>query len=392
MLLRSSLRLLIVSVFAFAMVLCDCDTYAKPDPIRIGLVMPQTGLLGVVGRQAVAGAMLYVAQNGNEVAGRRIELVVKDDQSSPEISKRIVQELITSENISILGAGITPNVLAIAALATESKTPIVIMISGTSAVIERSPFFVRTSWTHAQQASVLATYVAANGAKKVTMIYSDWAPGAEASGVFANIYRKAGGAIIDTIKVPLTTVDFSPYLQRARDDAPDTLFVFIPSSQAAIFAKQFDERGLDKLGIKLIGPGDISDDQDLPGMNDAMVGTLTAGFYSSSHESPLNKSFVKAYRKANHDLDPNFISVSGYDGMHLIYEALKKTGGKTDGEAFIAAVKGMAWESPRGAVYIDPDTRDIVQTIYIRKVEKVSGRLQNVEFQSFKNVKDPLHK
>jgi branched-chain amino acid transport system substrate-binding protein len=265
----------------------------------------------------------------------------------------------------------------------------VVTVSGTSIVTERSPYFVRTSWTHAQQASVLANWAAKSGSKRVTIISSDWAPGHEASGVFAATFTRAGGEIVETLKVPLANPDFAPFLQHAHDGHPDTLFVFVPAGQAAVLAKQFVERGLDKSGIKLIGPGDITDDEDLAGMSDAMIGTVTAGFYSVAHPSAINKEYVAAFEKANANKRPNFISVSAYDGMHLIYEALKKTEGKTEGDALVAAMKGMAWESPRGPVAIDPSTREIVQNIYIRRVEKVAGELYSVELATFDAVKDP---
>jgi len=264
-----------------------------------------------------------------------------------------------------------------------------VMVSGTSIVTERSPYFVRTSWTHAQQASVLANWAAKNGSRRATIIASDWAPGHEASGVFSATFTRAGGAIVETLKVPLANPDFAPFLQRARDGTPDTLFIFVPAGQAAILAKQFVERGLDKSGIKLIGPGDIADDEDLPGMSDAMIGTVTAGFYSAYHPSAMNKEYVAAFEQANANVRPNFISVSAYDGMHLIYEALKKTEGNTDGTMLVEAMKGMVWESPRGPMSIDPKTRDVVQDIYIRRVEKVDGALYSVEFETFKAINDP---
>lgn len=359
------------------------------EAMKIGLVMPMTGVLAPVGKQAVAGARLYMAQHGDTIAGRKVELIVKDDTSAPDVAKRITQELVTSEKVAIIGGGITPSVLAIAPLAIETKTPTVVMVSGTSIVTERSPYFVRTSWTHAQQASVLANWAAKNGSKRVTIISSDWAPGAEASGVFSAAFTKTGGEIAETIKVPLANPDFAPFLQRARDSHPDTLFVFVPASQAAVFAKQFVERGLDKSGIKLIGPGDITDDDDLPGMSDAMIGTVTSGFYSAHHPSAANKAYVAAFKKANPNMRPNFISVSAYDGMHLIYEALKKTSGKAEGDVLVAAMRGMSWESPRGPIAIDPETRDVVHNIYMRKVEKVAGELYNVEFATFEAIKDP---
>jgi branched-chain amino acid transport system substrate-binding protein len=360
------------------------------EVVKVGLVMPLTGVLGPVGKQAVAGARLYLAQHGDMVAGKKIELIVRDDASVPDNSKRITQELIVSEKVAILGGGLTPNVLAIAPLVNESKTATVVMVSGTSVVTERSPYFVRTSWTHAQQASVLADWAANNGSRRAAIISSDWAPGHEASGVFADTFAKAGGEVVERLKVPLVNPDFAPFLQRAHDSKPDTLFIFVPASQAGVLAKQFVERGLDKSGIKLIGPGDIADDEDLPGMSDAMIGTVTAGFYSVAHPSAINRDYVAAFKLANANVRPNFISVSAYDGMHLIYEALKKTGGKTEGSALISAMKGMSWESPRGPVSIDPETREIVQNIYIRRIEKVAGELYSVELTTFEAVKDPM--
>jgi len=384
--LRNSLRLLVASALTSALFTVEVTAQ---ETIKVGLVMPLTGVLGPVGKQAVAGARLYLAQHGNMVAGRKIELVVRDDASIPDNSKRITQELIVSDKVAILGGGLTPNVLAIAPLVNESKTATVVMVSGTSIVTERSPYFVRTSWTHAQQASVLAKWAAKNGSRRATIIASDWAPGHEASGVFSTTFAQAGGAIVEALKVPLSNPDFAPFLQRARDGNPDTLFIFVPAGQAAVLAKQFVERGLDTSGIKLIGPGDIADDEDLPGMSDAMIGTVTAGFYSAHHPSAMNKEYVAAFQKANANVRPNFISVSAYDGMHLIYEALRKTEGKTDGPALVEAMKGMAWESPRGPMLIDPNTRDVVQDIYVRRIEKVDGALYSVEFETFKAINDP---
>ena len=380
----------LVAVAALAAGVLIAGGAQAQQPLKIGLVMPLTGVLGPVGHQAVAGAKLYMEQHGDTVAGRKIELIVRDDASVPDAARRLTQELLAVDKVAILGGGTTPSVLAVAPLVNESKTATVVMVSGTSIVTEKSNYFVRTSWTHAQQASVLAEWAAKNGSKRVTIVSSDWAPGAEASGVFTATFTKAGGTVLETIKVPLANPDFAPFLQRARDSRPDTLFVFVPAPQAAAFAKQFVERGLDKSGIKLIGPGDITDDQDLPGMGDAMLGTVTSGFYSAHHPSALNHAYVAAFRKQNGNMRPNFISVSAYDGMHLIYEALKKTNGDASGEKLLEAMKGMSWESPRGPISIDPQTRDIVQNIYIRKVEKVNGELYNVEFATIPNVKDPV--
>jgi branched-chain amino acid transport system substrate-binding protein len=365
-------------------------TGAVAQDVKVGVVLPLTGGLAPVGKQVQAGIKMYMDKNGASVAGKKIDLIVKDDGGVPDNSKRLAQELIVNDKVAVIGSALTPSAMAIGPLSTQAKTANVVMVSGTSGVINpNNPYMVRTSFTLGQQSGIIAEWAAKNGSKKVAIIQSDWAPGAEAAAVFTDAFTKAGGQIAETIKVPLANPDFAPFLQRARDLNPDTLFVFVPAGQAGTFAKQFAERGLDKAGIKLIGPGDIVDDNDLPGMGDAMLGVVTAGIYSAYHNSPANKEYVAAFQKAN-GYRPNFISLGGYDGMHAIYEALKKTQGKTDGDGLINAMKGMTWESPRGQISIDPETRDIVQNVYIGKVEKVQGELYNVEFETFKAVKDPL--
>ena len=365
-------------------------TGALAQDVKVGVVLPLTGGLAPVGKQVQAGIKMYMDKNGASVAGKKIDLIVKDDGGVPDNSKRLAQELIVNDKVAVIGSALTPSAMAIGPLSTQAKTANVVMVSGTSGVINpNNPYMVRTSFTLGQQSGIIAEWAAKNGSKKVAIIQSDWAPGAEAAAVFTDAFTKAGGQIVETIKVPLANPDFAPFLQRARDLNPDTLFVFVPAGQAGTFAKQFAERGLDKAGIKLIGPGDIVDDNDLPGMGDAMLGVVTAGIYSAYHNSPANKEYVAAFQKAN-GYRPNFISLGGYDGMHVMYEALKKTQGKTDGDGLINAMKGMTWESPRGQISIDPETRDIVQNVYIGKVEKVQGELYNVEFATFAAVKDPL--
>jgi branched-chain amino acid transport system substrate-binding protein len=320
---------------------------AAQDTVKIGMVMPLTGTLASAGKQVVAGARLYMSQHGNVVASKQIELVVKDGTSSFEVGKRLIQESIINDKADIIAGGLTGDLLASASLITEAKKPTVIMLSSTSAVIDKSLYFLRTSCTLSQSSRIMADWAIKNDIKKIVTLVTDFSPGHEAEAVFRDGYLAAGGQIAEAIRVPLQNPDFAPFLQRARDATPQAIFVFIPSVQAGTFAKQFVERGLDKAGIKLIGPGDLTDDELLPNMGDAMLGAITAHFYSAAHPSPLNQAFADAYRKQTGNR-ANFMAVSGYDGMHLIYQALAKTNGSADGNGLTAAMKGMAWESPRG--------------------------------------------
>jgi len=385
---------MIRSYFAAAAVvalgLSAADSALAQD-VKIGFILPMTGQQQSTGKQISAAVKLYMAQQGDTVAGKKVQLIIRDDGAVPDNTKRIAQEMIVNDKVTfVAGFGVTPAALAVAPLATESKTPEIVTAAGTSIITEKSPYIARTSFTLAQSTVPLADWVAQNGIKKVVSMVSDYGPGADAEASFKAEFTKKGGQILETIRFPLSNPDFAPFLQRAADQKPDAVFVFVPSGQGGIFVKQFIERGLDKAGIKIIGPGDVTDDDLLNDMGDAVLGTVTAHFYSADHDSAVNKAFVAAFEKANNGMRPNFMAVSGYDGMHLMYEALKKTGGKTDGDSLIGAMKGMAWESPRGPMSIDPDTRDVIQNVYIRKVEKKAGALYNVEFATFPAVKDPI--
>jgi branched-chain amino acid transport system substrate-binding protein len=381
-------RMLLQAATAAALLSMPTVALAQ-DTVKVGLILPMTGQQASTGKQIKAAVDLYMAEHGNTVAGKKIEVILKDDGAVPDNTKRIAQELIVNDKVAVVaGFGITPTALAVAPLATEAKVIELVMAAGTSIITERSPYIVRTSFTLPQSSVIIADWAAKNGIKKVVSIVSDYAPGADAEKSFTERFTAAGGQVVESIKVPLANPDFAPFLQRAADAKPDAIFVFVPSGQGGTFMKQYAERGLDKAGIKLIGPGDVTDDDLLPAMGDAVLGTITAHLYSADHGSAKNKAYVEAFKKAN-NFRPNFMSVGGYDGMHLIYEALKKTGGKSDGDSLIAAMKGLGWESPRGPISIDPETRDIVQNIYIRKVEKKGGELYNVEFQTFDAVKDP---
>jgi branched-chain amino acid transport system substrate-binding protein len=290
-----------------------------------------------------------------------------------------------------MGFGLTPIALAVGPIATEAKVPAIITLAGTSIITEKSPYFVRTSFTLPQSSVIIADWAAKNGIKKVVTLVSDYAPGQDAEKAFVDRFKAAGGETVESLRVPLANPDYAPFLQRAADDKPDALFIFVPASQGGVVMKQFVERGLDKSGIRLIGTGDVTDDDLLNSMGDAVIGAVTAHNYSAAHPSAMNQAFVKAYKAASGGGRPDFVAVHTYDAMHLVYAALEKTGGDANGDKLIAAIKGMSFESPRGPITIDPETRDIIQNIYIREVKRGDGgELYNVELETFENVKDPV--
>ena len=366
------------------------NSIAQSNTFKIGLILPMTGQQASTGRQIEAAAKLYMAQNGDTVAGKKVELIVKDDTSVPDVTKRLAQELIVNDKVNVLaGFGITPSALATAPLATQSKTPMVVMAAATSSITQASPYVVRTSFTLPQASVALGDWAPKNGIKKVVTLVSDYGPGIDAEKYFKERFVFNGGQVPESLRVPLRGPDFAPFLQKVRDLKPDALFVFVPSGAGAAVMKQFLERGMDKAGIRLIGTGDITDDDQLNDMGDGALGVVTSHHYSTAHPSAVNQKFVEAFKKANPSLRPNFMAVGGYDGMRVIYEALKASKGQGGGDGLLAAMKGQIFESPRGPMFIDAQTRDVVQNIYLRKVEKKDGQLYNVEFDVIKDVKDP---
>jgi branched-chain amino acid transport system substrate-binding protein len=316
-------------------------------------------------------------------------VILKDDGGTADTTRRLAQELVVNDKVAFLaGFGLTPTALATAPIATQAKVPMIVMAAATSMITEQSPFIVRSGFTLPQITLPMAEWAAKNNLKKVVTLVTDYGPGIDAETQFKKTFTAAGGTVPAELRVPLKNPDFAPFLQRVRDASPDAVFVFVPSGVGSIFMKQFAERGLDKSGIKLIATGDVTDDDILNDMGDVALGVVNTMHYSAAHDSALNKEYVAAMRKAA-NLRANFHSVGGYDGMHLIYKALEATKGNTSGEALVNAMKGMAWESPRGPVSIDRETRDITQNVYVRRVEKRDGQLWNVEFHTVSAVKDP---
>jgi branched-chain amino acid transport system substrate-binding protein len=383
-------RIVIQAAIAAALIAASGLGLAQDNKFKIGLILPMTGPFASTGKQIEAATRLYMAQNGDTVAGKKVELIIKDDTGTPDVTKRIAQELVVNEKVNVLaGFGLTPLALATAPIATQSKTPLVVMAAATSSITEASPYIVRTSFTLPQVAVGIADWAPKNGIRKVVTLVTDYGPGIDAEKFFKERLQFNGGQVVESLRVPLRNPDFAPFLQKVRDAKPDALFAFVPSGAGAALMKQFAERGLDKAGIKLIGTGDVTDDDILNSMGDVAVGVVTSHHYSAAHNSPANRKFVEAFTKANNNLRPNFMAVGGYDGMRLIYEALKKTKGAGGGDALLQAMKGQIFESPRGPMFIDAQTRDVVHNVYIRKVEKKDGQLYNVEFDVIKDVKDP---
>jgi branched-chain amino acid transport system substrate-binding protein len=387
---RSLLSLSACSVAACALLGFSASTLAQSEPFKIGLILPMTGPFASTGRQIEAAVKLYMAQNGSTVAGRKVEVILKDDAGIPDGTKRLAQELIVNDKVGVIaGFGLTPSALAAGAIATQSKTPAVIMAAGTSSIVATSPFFVRTSYTLYQSASTMADWATKNKITKFVTLVSDFGPGIDAEKTFIEKVNASGGKVLAELRVPMRNPDFAPFLQRVRDEKPEAVFVFVPSGPGAALMKQFTERGLDKAGIRLIGDGGVTDDDQLNEMGDSALGVVTSFHYSAAHDSAINTKFVADFNTANKGMRPNFMAVGGYDGMAVIYKALEKTKGQGTGQALVDAMKGLSFESPRGPITIDAQTRDIVQDIYIRKVERRNGQLYNIEIDKLRAVKDP---
>jgi len=381
-------HLLTLGTLAAAALALGSGAARAQDTVKIGVILPMTGPSASTGRQIDAAIKLWMAQSGGKAGGKKVEVVVKDDAGVADTTRRLAQELVVNDKVvALAGFGLTPLALATAPIATQSKTPMVVMAAATSIITEASPFIVRTSFTLPQAATAMGEWAAKNKIRKVVSLVTDYGPGNDAEKFFASQFQLNGGVVLEKLRTPLRGADFAPALQKVRDAAPDALFVFLPSGQGAQFMKQFAERGLDKAGIKLIATGDVTDDDQLNDMGDVALGVVNAHHYSAAHNSPANKKYVADFQ-AMHKFRPNFMSVGGYDGMRVIFKALDATKG-AGGEPLLAAMKGQIFESPRGPMLIDGQTRDVVQDIYIRKVERVNGQLFNVEFDTLKQVKDP---
>ena len=376
--------------FAARIQIADAQS-PNADTVKIGLIMTYTGQFTDAAAQMDNGIKLYMKQHGDTVAGKKIEIIRKDDGGAPDVAKRLAQDLIVNDNVDILaGFVITPEAMTVADLSAQAKKLMVVMNAATSIITTKSPYIVRTSVTLPQDCEPLGTWAAKNGIKKVFTMVSDYGPGHDAEAAFTGAFKTGGGEVIGSVQMPMASPDFSAFLQRAKDSGADAIFVFIPGgSQPGALGKALVERGIDPTKIKLLGHGELADESAVRAMGDTAIGIITSMYYDYNDDSKLNHNFVAAYN-AEFKRNPDLFSVGGYDGMNLIYEALRKTGGKADGDSLVAAAKGMSWDSPRGPMSIDPETRDVVETVYIRRAEKVNGGIRNVVIAKFDNVKDPV--
>jgi branched-chain amino acid transport system substrate-binding protein len=384
-------RLVIAGLVAAAASLAATAGHAQ-STVKIGLIISYSGQFADTAAQMDNGIKLYVKQHGDTVVGKKLEFVRKDTGGiAPDVAKRLAQELVVRDHADIIaGFALTPNALAAGDVSAEAKKFMVVMNAATSIITTKSPYIARTSVTTPQLNQTLGTWAAKHGIKTVYTMVSDYGPGIDGETAFQLGFKEGGGEIVGSVRFPVANPDFSAFVQRAKDANPDAIYIWIPGgAQPAAVGKALAERGVDTSKIKVLGQDALAFESALKSMGDAALGIITVANYDYNHQSALNKEFVKAYNEEFHR-NPDIYSIGGYDGMHLIYEALKKTNGNTDGDALIAAAKGMNWESPRGPMGIDPETRDVVQTVYFRKVEKVGDEIVNVEFDKTENVKDPV--
>ncbi len=363
------------------------------EAIKIGLILTYSGPFADNARQIDNGVKLYMKQHGDTVAGRKVEIIRRDSTgAAPDLAKRLAQELVTREKVDFLaGFVLTPNALAAADVASEAKVPMVIMNAATSVITTKSPYVARVSFTLPQVTVPLAQWAARNGIRQVYVMTSDYGPGHDAAAAFEKAFTAAGGTIAGKVAMPLQSPDFAAYVQRLGDLHPQAVFLFVPAGQQpTALMKTFAEQGLTRSGLKILATGDVTDDAVLQGMGDAALGIITTHHYSYAHDSAANKAYIAAYAEAyGNDIRPNFMSVGGYDGMAAIYRVIEALKGNLDGAKAMAVLKGMRIDSPRGPIAIDAETRDVVQTVYVRRVENVGGRLLNVEFDRIADVKDP---
>jgi branched-chain amino acid transport system substrate-binding protein len=386
------MRKALVAVFVAAAAMGTIASAAAQETMKIGLILAYSGQFADPSAQMDNGIKLYLRQHGDTVAGKKVELIRRDTGGiAPDVAKRLAQELIVRDKVDVLaGFALTPNALAVGDVSAQAKKFMVNMNAATAIITTKSPYMVRTSFTVPQLNETLGAWAYKEGIRKAYTMVSDFGPGHDGEAAFQKGFKDAGGEIVGAARYPVANQDFSAFVQRAKDSNAEAIYVWTPGGpQPAAIGKALAERGIDPKQTRVLGQGELTSEDALKSMGDVALGIITVFHYDVSHASEMNAAFVRMY-KESFGRNPDMFSVGAYDGMHVIYEALQKPGGKGDGESLVAAAKGMRWESPRGMMSIDPDTRDVVQTVYIRRVERAGGELRNVEFDKIPDVKDPF--
>lgn len=361
-------------------------------PLKIGLIVTYSGPYADYGRQMDNGIALWLKQNGGQVAGRDIEIIRRDTGgAAPDLATRFARELITRDRVNfIIGLDFSPNAMAIAPVLTQARIPCIILNASASEIPGRSDYIARISFTVAQVSAPMGTWAGRQGIKTAMTIVADYSSGADSEAAFKEAFEAEGGTVTAALHVPMSNPDFSAYVQRIRDEQPEAVFFFFPSGDLPNnFLRAAQERGLAEAGIRLLATGEAMDDSYMQAAGDAGLGLITTHHYSSAHESDLNRQFIDGYRTEYGDYPANYMAMTAYDGMAVLNQVLLATGGDTDGDAVMEALKGLQLESPRGPIEIDAQTRDIVQTVYVRRTELVDGKLACIEFDQFDRVLNP---
>ncbi len=365
------------------------------DTVKIGVILPYSGPFADAANQLQAGIDLYLAEHGNEVAGKTIEIIRRDTGGpAADVAQRLAQELVVRDGVDILaGFALTPEALGAAPISAEAQKLMVVMNAATSIVTEQSPYIVRTSVTGPQLNYAFGQWAYEEaGIREAYTLVSDYGPGHDAEASFSRGFTEAGGTIVGSDRTPVDNPDFSAFVQRVADADPEGVYIFVPGgAQPAAIGRALADRGLTPPDTAIFAQGELTHPEALESMGETARGIITTFHYTLERDDPLNNAFVEGYTAANNGREPDLFSIGGYDGMHLIFEALKATNGDASGDALVEAAKGMSWQSPRGPMSIDPETRDVVQTVYIREVQEVDGELQNVVIHEIPEVKDPLH-
>jgi branched-chain amino acid transport system substrate-binding protein len=391
--LSEHLRRIVAMAGAICIWLC-VHSLAQADEIKVGLLNQSSGAYSWWGQEYKRGVDMFLAENGSKVGPHTVQVLERDvGGNTPQRAKQLAQELVVRDQVQyLIGGTFTPEVLAVVDVANQSKTPLLIFNSGTSMVTDKSPYFVRVGFTQWAVSVPLVQWALAQGAKNAALVVADYAPGQDALDAYGSTFTAGGGKIVGEVKVPLGTTDFSSYLQRVKDLSPQYVFMFMPvGPMSAGFIKSFKERGLDKSGITLLATTETQE-SDLPAVGDSAIGLTTALHYSPFLDNAANQKLVKAWKAKYGPAElPSHAAIAAYDGMRVVFEMIKATDGKRDGDKAMAAIKGLKWDSPRGPVSIDGNTREIVQNVYIRRVEKIDGVLGNKPIKTYEAVKDPWH-